>query len=449
VHDRRRGGSADLSAGGIATDVVIVGAGLAGAAAAARLREHCLACILLEARDRPGGRGYARAFAGRGDVLDFGGSWITPWQHRIRALAARHGMALRPRHPVTGRRWRRDDGLAQDGPAKPADRDAHARAMARIVGDAAHLAAGHGTAADGRPIAGVSFAAYLDGLDAPECTRLHCSAWWAVSGNGDKDRVPAAEFLSSCAYHDGTPEGMIEVWADTLEGGVDGLAQRMIAASGAALQRRCPVVRVSQEVTAIEVEAADGRRFAGRAAVIATGINPMAAIAFDPPLPQPQAGAVALGHLGRAVKVWAKVEGVPPGALATGGGRGLELVFAERAAADGTTYLVGFGVTAPDFDPDRPGDVASAIARFFPEARLVAHDWHDWARDPYARGAWFASCVGAEGALSYQTWQSAGRLAFASSDIAREGAGWFEAAVVSGTDAADALAAALAADRGR
>jgi monoamine oxidase len=40
-------------------------------------------------------------------------------------------------------------------------------------------------------------------------------------------------------------------------------------------------------------------------------------------------------------------------------------------------------------------------------------------------------------------------LAFASSDIAREGAGWFEAAVVSGTDAADALAAALAADRGR
>ena len=51
-------------------DVVIVGAGLAGATAAAILSESGLRVTVIEARDRLGGRGYARAFAGGGDARD-------------------------------------------------------------------------------------------------------------------------------------------------------------------------------------------------------------------------------------------------------------------------------------------------------------------------------------------------------------------------------------------
>ena len=64
---------------------------------------------VIEARERCGGRGFAREFAGEGPTLEFGGAWITPWHHRLRALVPEHGLTLRPRHPVTNRLWLRTD----------------------------------------------------------------------------------------------------------------------------------------------------------------------------------------------------------------------------------------------------------------------------------------------------------------------------------------------------
>jgi monoamine oxidase len=80
-----------------------------------------------------------------------------------------------------------------------------------------------------------------------------------------------------------------------------------------------------------------------------------------------------------------------------------------------------------------------AVARFFPEAELLAVDWHDWNRDPFSRGAWVTSRLGAESDLSHETWKRHGRLAFASSDISPEGAGWFDAAAISGAAAAQEI----------
>ena len=34
------------------------------------------------------------------------------------------------------------------------------------------------------------------------------------------------------------------------------------------------------------------------------------------------------------------------------------------------------------------------MARFFPEAEILATDWHDWNADPHALGAWVAAIAG-------------------------------------------------------
>jgi monoamine oxidase len=78
-----------------ATDVVVVGAGLAGLAAARRLVDAGAEVVVLEARDRVGGRTLTLPTAD-GTPIDHGGQWIGPSQHRITALAERVGVTTYP-----------------------------------------------------------------------------------------------------------------------------------------------------------------------------------------------------------------------------------------------------------------------------------------------------------------------------------------------------------------
>ena len=78
-----------------APDVVVVGAGLAGLAAARRLVDAGAEVVVLEARDRVGGRTLTLP-AADGTPIDHGGQWIGPTQHRIAALAERVAVTTYP-----------------------------------------------------------------------------------------------------------------------------------------------------------------------------------------------------------------------------------------------------------------------------------------------------------------------------------------------------------------
>ena len=80
-------------------DVAIVGAGLAGLVAARRLLAAGLQPLVLEARDRVGGR-ILNQEIGDGKVVEVGGQWIGPGQDRIAALAGELGVGTFPTHDV-------------------------------------------------------------------------------------------------------------------------------------------------------------------------------------------------------------------------------------------------------------------------------------------------------------------------------------------------------------
>lgn len=419
-------------------DVIIVGGGLAGAAAAYQLSSAGKRILLIEARNRSGGRAYARAYQekAQAELLEYGGSWITPWHHRIRELCSTFGLTLRPRAAIRERLVMRN---GVPGPLvfeSDDERRAHDRAVARIAADAMMCKLGRETNEKGEPLGSISYAQYMARLNPPLVTRHMQDAWWVSSGGGPMDEVSAGEFLHSCAYETGVAENIIDVWSDTVEPSMDRLAARLIAAARAEVLHDAPVVRITQDEQSVSVTLASGVRHAAAHAIIATGINPMQGIQFVPDLPAHPAAAVARGQRGRAFKLWIKARGVPVGRHITSDGSGVQMLFAERASDDGSVLLIGFGLQDESAKPADAAWVREQFARLCPNAEFLGYDWHDWLADPYARGTWLSTPYDLGEAFSADAWAPQGRIAFASSDIAAECAGWFEGAVRSGEAAA-------------
>ena len=73
-------------------DVIVVGAGLAGLIAARELSGSGLEVVVLEARDRIGGRTWTKAEALPGITLDLGAQSVDSRQPLISAEVARYGL---------------------------------------------------------------------------------------------------------------------------------------------------------------------------------------------------------------------------------------------------------------------------------------------------------------------------------------------------------------------
>ncbi|CAF1969607.1 unnamed protein product [Rotaria magnacalcarata] len=77
------------------TDVVIVGAGLAGLSAARYLSSRNVTCLVIEARTRVGGRTLSQKAPDECEfTIDLGGQWIGPTQKRVLSLVEEFGLPL-------------------------------------------------------------------------------------------------------------------------------------------------------------------------------------------------------------------------------------------------------------------------------------------------------------------------------------------------------------------
>ena len=410
-------------------DVIVAGAGLAGLRAARDLAEAGRSVLVLEARDRPGGRTWTRPFAGSGPMVEIGGSWFAPGHDEVHTELARYGLTTRTYDAPSAVRWRTGGELRDGLPVPFAELGELDAALVAIAGDAAaHRAGTLGERGS------LSCAEYLRQLGAPAATREFLAAWWVMIGGTDPESGAIVDALGAIASHGG-PTGLLTALRYAPVEGWSTLAGLMAATAGVEVRYGAEVRAVGQDGSGVELELSDGTSCRAARAVIALPVNALPAIGFEPALPA--ATAEALGtNAGRAHKLWLRARGVPSGVLAAGAGEGLDWLYADRTLADGDVLVIGFGYEHPAFDASAYADVERALRAFFPAAELVASDRHDWIGDPFSRGTWATATVGRAELLSAERFPSHGRIAFATSDVAAEEAGWIEGALRAGAAAA-------------
>jgi monoamine oxidase len=406
----------------------VVGAGLAGLRAARDIARAGRTAIVLEARERVGGRGYSSRLGGR--VVELGGSWFTPEQDQVRRELAEAGLGVRDYPGVEHARWL-TDGVLRTGLPVPWDEvGALEAALQRVARDARLVAEGH------EAVGAVSAADYVESMSPSPALRDFLLGWWQLMGGAPPERGAVLDALASVASHGGLA-GLVTCLAHGPAEGWSALAGALAASPGVDVRLGQAAASVAHNDRGVACTTRDGSSLAAGAAVVAVPLNCLPDIAFEPALPSRIAEAAG-ANVGATVKLLMRATGLPGRSIAVGAGPGLEWLYADPGE-DGEAIVTGFGWHDPGFDPSDRAAVERALCAFFPEAALLGYEHHDWIGDPASRGTWLTAPAGRIDLVDPARFRPEGRLRFAGSDMASEHAGWFEGALRSGAVAAASL----------
>ena len=424
-------------------DVIVIGGGLAGLTAARDLRDAGRRVIVLEARDRLGGRTWTGTLPGTDVQVEWGGTWVHPGSppaadDAIRRYGLRMVESRRPSMfvwHVDGRRFVGAEARSRMTTAVDEFSGPIGELRERL--ERADTSDDPGALAD----VDVSVPAWLASHDLSSAAEAVLLTFAGAVGGGAPARVGVVPLLLD-AIESGWR--LDDPWGDMGPAFADG-TQALVRALAADVDVRLGhVVRtVRQDGAGVTVTVDGDVSLSAAVAVVALPLNVWRDVTFDPPLSERKARAAATGHQGRASKVLAITRGVPPGFAAVGWGVPLQAMGAIRSIGDDAQLVVGFA-GAGRVDGNDRAIVEEAVRAFVPGAEIVAHGMHDWSADPYARGTW---CALPPGWLTDGTFAALelpeDRLVFAGGDIAPDGFGLMAGAMSSGVRAAGTATARL------
>ena len=413
-------------------DVVVVGGGFAGLVAARDLSHRGQQVVLLEARDRLGGRAYSRPFSDTGTTVEFGGAWFDAGlQGVLRTEAERYGVPIAPATSYQSVRWYTGGERRNALPVPLAELGDFERVIVEINVAARDLGSGSRTDLQD---ADVSITEWLARIEARPATRHFINGWFSLMTGAHPDQLLMRSALGIVA-HTGNAYSYFSDLANVFPDGTGALADAIAADIRGELRLDTPVRAIRQDGDSIIV-VTDNESLNARACVLAVPVNAMSGIQYDPPMPARRAQALRDGHICRPTKVWMQATGVPDRMLAAGWETPFYWLAAEKRV-DNAQLVVAFALEGT-VDPTDLGALERGLRMYAPDARVLAADSHDWVADPWARGGWMTPPP---------TWRTDdvlaelgaphGKIVMAGSDVAPEHAGWIAGAVASGHAAAE------------
>ncbi|HWM53789.1 MAG TPA: flavin monoamine oxidase family protein [Solirubrobacterales bacterium] len=457
------------SRGGAATqlsaDVVVVGAGLSGLAAARAIADSGREVVVLEARERVGGR-LLNATLGEGVTVDVGGQWVGDDHERVQRLAGELGVETFPQHgagrnllDVGGVRRRYRGTIPRLGPRALWDVFIARRRFDRLaaaVEAAAPWAAEQAAELDGQTLAG-----WIEQNTRTEIARkLLGLAGRTIWGTGPEElsMLHVLFYVNSAGGFDKLIDTEGGAQQDRLDGGAQLLAIGLAESLGDRVRLGAPVRRIEHGGGGVRI-GADGLDVEAGRAILALPAALAARIDFDPSLPARRTELARRFRPGRLNKCMAlyeepfwRADGFSGEAVTDAGPVTLTFDSSPRDGSAGV--LLGF-VGGPDADEmagmDEAGRRAAVLACF---ARLYgprAERPLDYAEQEWSAEEW--SGGGPTSNFGPGGWtecgpalrQPVGRIHWAGTETATVWSGYMEGALQAGERAAaEALASPAA-----
>jgi monoamine oxidase len=427
-------------------EAIVVGGGFGGMTAARDLHDAGHSVLVLEARDRLGGRTWYRPFGDLNKPIEFGGTWVAPrWQRNVGAELERYSLRLIESPVPSSFAWSLGGQLSTNPNPVPVEEWLDFERAIRAIDNAAARIRFGETPLDQRGLEDldVPFDSWLRGLDLAPKTRDFLMAWAGFFFGAHCSEVSGLHILSWVAGFENSAIAWYVAVSEKLADGTAGLIRALAADSAADIRLSSPVARIEMQDDGIAVSTRDGERFTARAGVVATPINTWQDLTIEPALTGAKAAMARERMAGHATKIWALVRNVTGSFYGVGWDTKIKWLATEYSVPEGD-LLVGFGTSPSELDVTDPGAVADAVHEFLPRAEVVATDAHDWNADEFSRGTWMAYRPGQVMRHASGLQRPEGRLAFAGSDLASGWAGWIDGAVESGHRAARAANEMLA-----
>jgi monoamine oxidase len=445
-------------------DVVVIGAGLAGLSAARRLQEAGLDVVVLEARDRVGGRTLSATEDG-GRLVEYGGQWVGPTQDHVLALIDELGLE-------TFTQFSDGDNLQISG-------DAQLRY--------------HGAIPTGDPVQAADLMDAMVELTTQAMT-VDPERPWAHERAAELDSLTVETWIASTPYCDGAKRwlrtltralfpaepgeisllhalfyirsgGGLEKMIGTINSaqerrvtrGSQRLSEGLAGLLGDRVRLRCPVTGIDHDADGVVVHHDQGSVRARRAIVAVP--PPLAGrIRYRPAMPGLRDLLTQRMFMGSALKVTAVYE-TPfwraaglSGHMTSDSGL-VQLSFDQTHPLREEGVLVAFidsaaARTALRLTPEqRRAAALDELARAFgePARHPVAYYEKSWLDEEWSRGCYAAIMTpGTWSTLGQALREPVGPIHWAGTETAAVWAGYMDGAIRSGEDAAAAVLAELA-----
>jgi pseudooxynicotine oxidase len=425
-------------------DVIVIGAGLAGLTAARELGHAGRRVLLLEARDRLGGRAYT-SHLGESEV-ELGGAFVHWFQPHVFAELTRYGLSFRvPPEPT---RWsyisqgrRHDSTLADLMPRME-------ELFGRLFADTrATMPLPHEPLTVREAVSAVDFLSMQDRLDTSDLMPGERDLANAVLSTSCSARCSEAGLTAMMRWYalSGWSFGLMLDAVGVYPMRTADLVHALLADGRPVVRTSTPVQAVEQHDDRVLVRTRTGEEFTGSVAVVAVPLNTLSAVDFSPPLGPAKQAAASQGQASHGVKLWARVNGVPePVFVMAPDSEPITFVATEQVFDDGGQLLVAFGPDARCLPPGDEEAARRAFADMLPSTtRIVEVTGHDWCTDEFARGTWSVfrpgQLTGARSALQAPH----GRVVFAGADLANGWNGFLDGAIESGLTAAHSVSSLL------